>query len=496
VTTAIDLAPVREGDILLGRYRIEKALGVGGMAVVVSALHLQLNQLVAIKFLLPHVLLNEEVVKRFTREARAAVRIRNEHVARVMDVGELESGIPYIVMEHLDGRDLAEVIRQRTRLPPLEAVDYLLQGCEAIAEAHRLGIVHRDLKPANLFVVDSQGGGSIKVLDFGISKTLEAGGSAGGSMTQSALMLGSPAYMSPEQITSAKDVDSRTDIWSLGIVLYEMLSGEQPFKGDSIPSICMNIMNAKPTPLVVREVTPGLDAVVFRCLEKDRERRFADVSELAAALEPFAPARSRLSLERIAAMGTAPAPRSSLPSSSGSSDGSTIALERLPGPHVSAFDTGKGKVEGGAQSRLSGSVAREWANTQGEGSRRKPRWKLSASLGAAALALGVVFWVFSRGTNTKVPEPSVVSSPVASSPITPTITPVAAAVAPPDAPTPRNADAPDAASGAAERRTLAPQIAARPPSRPPVPRRASPAPARVPPPHASQPASAGWEDDR
>src|SRR6188768_2962187 len=204
---------LREGHVLAGKYRIERVLGQGGMGVVVAATHLQLGERVALKFLLPQAIHNPEAVERFAREARAAVKIKSEHVARVSDVGLLESGAPYMVMEYLEGYDLSTWLQQRGPLPVEQAVEFILQACEAIAEAHALGIVHRDLKPANLFVIQRADGVlSVKVLDFGISKATGLIGS--GDMTTTSAVMGSPYYMSPEQMGSTKDTDTRADIWA------------------------------------------------------------------------------------------------------------------------------------------------------------------------------------------------------------------------------------------------------------------------------------------
>ena len=296
-------AGVQPGQILIGKYRIERVLGIGGMGVVVAATHVQLEDRVAIKFLLPQALDNGEAVARFIREARAAVRIKSEHVARVSDVGRLENGAPYMVMEYLEGTDLTGLVKQRGPLPIEDAVEALLQACEAIAEAHALHIVHRDLKPANLFMVRrADGTPSVKVLDFGISKV---GGPPGSSsdmnMTRTTAVMGSPLYMSPEQMASSRDVDARTDIWALGVILYEILTARMPFDAETMPQLCAMILQQPPPPIrgVRPDIPEGLEQVILRCIEKDRERRFRTVAELAHALMPYAPRRARASVERI-----------------------------------------------------------------------------------------------------------------------------------------------------------------------------------------------------
>ena len=292
------LTEVQPGDLLAGKYRIERVLGRGGMGVVVSAVHEALDERVALKFLLPEALANQEAVQRFLREARAAVKIRSEHVARVTDVGTLESGAPYMVMEYLDGVDLARYLESRGPLPVPEAVEYMLQACEALAEAHALGIVHRDLKPANLFRIERvDGTPSIKLLDFGISKVI----AHQVALTQTSSMLGSPLYMAPEQMTSSKHVDARADVWALGIILFELVTGEPPFQGETLPEVCAQNLTTEPRPIraLRGDVPPELESVVARCLHKEREQRYGSVAELAVALGPFAPQRALVSVERV-----------------------------------------------------------------------------------------------------------------------------------------------------------------------------------------------------
>jgi len=296
-------AGVAEGDILAGKYRISKVLGVGGMGVVVAAYHLQLEEKVAIKFLLPEALANQEAVSRFAQEARAAVRIKSEHVAGIIDVGVLENGAPYMVMEYLDGCDLSTLLQQKGQLPIEQAVEFVLQACEAIAEAHGLGIIHRDLKPSNLYCIRRADGLlSVKVLDFGISKIeglrtskLNMG------MTGTHAVFGSPLYMSPEQMASSRNVDARTDIWSLGVILYELLTGKLPFNGQALHEVYSKILTLSPSPLSDHRLDSqqGLQDVIFKCLEKDRNNRYLHVAELAIALSPFGPKRARSSVDRI-----------------------------------------------------------------------------------------------------------------------------------------------------------------------------------------------------
>ena len=289
----------REGDVLAGKYRVDRVLGAGGMGVVVAAHHLGLDTKVAIKLLLPEMLQHQDVVARFAREARASAKITNEHVARVFDVGVLEDGAPYLVMEFLDGVDLQQWLQHEGPLAFDQAVDFVLQACEAVAEAHELGIVHRDLKPANLFCIKRADAPFIKVLDFGISKVTAAGGSL--SMTRTSALMGTPFYMSPEQLESARDVDGRSDVWTFGVILFELISGCVPFGGTTLPEVCIKIATHPPPPIrnLKPDVPEGLQAAILKCLEKDRNKRFATVGDLAAALAPFASSRSRDAVGRL-----------------------------------------------------------------------------------------------------------------------------------------------------------------------------------------------------
>lgn len=279
--------PLTQGTILRGKYRIECVIGTGGMGVVLQATHLRLSQLVAIKMLLAEHR-SHDLIRRFAREARAASRLRGEHVVRIIDVDESETGDPFLVMEYLGGIDLQQALREGGPLPCETAANYVLQACQGIAEAHAQGIVHRDLKPANLFLTTrADGTALVKILDFGISKVSEVENHADLLVTKQATALGSPAYMSPEQLRDTADVDERTDIWSLGVVLYQLLTNALPFEATSTAALAARI--AADPPGTLPEHLPGeLRTIVLRCLEKDRSKRFASIVELSRALGPFA----------------------------------------------------------------------------------------------------------------------------------------------------------------------------------------------------------------
>jgi eukaryotic-like serine/threonine-protein kinase len=292
---------VQPGDVIAEKYTVERVLAEGGMGVVVAAQHRQLRRRVALKFLLPELCQMREVVERFLREAQAMTSIQNEHVARVLDVGTTTEGAPFMVMEYLEGEDLGQTLERRERLPPEEAIDYVLQGMEALAEAHVHGFVHRDLKPSNLFIAQRPDGSPlVKVLDFGISKVVANEG-GGVDLTHASGLLGSPLYMSPEQIRSSRTVDARADIWTLGIIIHELIIGRPPFEAESVPAVLAAIIADDPPSIKsIREDVPeGLSEVVLRCLKRNRDERYASVAELATQLRPYASREGQLSIERI-----------------------------------------------------------------------------------------------------------------------------------------------------------------------------------------------------
>ena len=383
--------PVEIGQTLAGKYKVEEVIGIGGMGVVVAARHMQLDQKVALKFLKHEAMQSEEAVERFIREAKNAVRLRSEHVAKVTDVGTLDNGAPYMVMEYLEGADLSRVVQATGSITIEEAVAFVLQACEAIAEAHALGIIHRDLKPQNLFVTRRVDGRPlVKVLDFGISKTLEQAG--GLVLTRTSSIMGSPLYMSPEQMRSTKNVDQRSDLWALGVILYELLTGRVPFEAEAIPELCLKVVQDAPDPpkSLRPELPEGLNTVVLKCLEKNPANRFENVAELAAALEPYSE-MARGASERIH---------------------STLHLPSRP-PMVSI------PAVGSSSNPKIGTGGTAWGTTQAVAAARKKRMPFIA--GGAALAVltvvGVLFAFHNGATAKPDTAPNATQAPSATTPV-------------------------------------------------------------------------------
>ena len=293
---------VRPGVVIADKYRVEKELGRGGFGIVVKAHHLTLDQAVAIKVLTEGEGSDtdwEEDAARFRREAMATAALKGDHVVRVLDIDVLPSGCPYIVMEYLEGQTLHEIVHTRGPLPIAEAIDIAIQVLAALAEAHGLGIVHRDLKPANVFIAHAGAGTSlVKVLDFGVSKMLE---SRSKPITRTGALIGTVAYMSPEQMLDAKRVDGRADLWSVALILYEALSRKLPFGESSSPTVVTAILGQPPIPLAQfrPDLPPALIAAIMRLLEKIPEQRFSTALEAATALAPFASPHSRFAFDAI-----------------------------------------------------------------------------------------------------------------------------------------------------------------------------------------------------
>jgi serine/threonine protein kinase len=450
-------SPVLPGQILANKYRIERVLGEGGMGVVVEAHDLGLERRVAIKFLLPNFVKHPEATKRFMREARAAVKIQSEHVARVIDIGTLENESPYMVMEFLEGSDLSQVLERSGALPVEDAALYLIQACEALAEAHAHQIIHRDLKPANLFLAEQVGGSrKIKVLDFGISKTLAATDPGlVGALTRTSSMMGSPLYMSPEQMRNARNVDPRTDVWGLGVILYEMLSGHPPFTAESIPEISAKILLEAPPPLSVinPNIPSALSEVTARALRKEPSERYPNVGALALALLPFAPQRARVNVERslrvLSAAGSFDADLSAgLPPSDRALGFTSAAPESAPVPS-SLVLVGSGLPP---VVRAKAGTLANWGQTRTEPApepdpvvprRRGPR--RLGSLVAVSAVVALVLWFSARRGRTGDPAPTAsapraAAAPLAAAPVEPAVRAVTPAPAP--APSTPEASAP------------------------------------------------------
>ena len=308
--------PLHEGQLLAQRWRVGHVLGVGGMAVVVFAQDVQDGSEVAIKALLPASMRVPAIVARFVRERGILRMMTSPYVPRLLDEGALEDGTPYAVMEYLQGSTLADLFVKWGTLPVQTAADFLIQACAAAAEAHSFGVVHRDFKPENLFVTTGPNGFPVvKVLDFGISKPLLEVAAEGSTeeqgLTRANDVLGSPSYMPPEQLVASRRVDYGADIWSLGVILQEMVAGVRPFDGDTVQSVRIAVMTSSPKlPSAFRTDLPAsLDDVVRRCVQKFPESRYPSAEALARDLLPFAssPDRSAAVLELIASYGS-PAP--------------------------------------------------------------------------------------------------------------------------------------------------------------------------------------------
>lgn len=293
------------GSIFEGRFEIEQVLGRGGMGCVFLARHLELEQRVALKLLRPGHGDTERGALRLLREARASARIKSEHVVRVLDVVSRQKAAPYIVMEYLEGTDLAHHIAQHGPMTVSDTAGVVAQACEAVGEGHRLGIIHRDLKPSNLFLCERKAAGYFaKVLDFGISKTEDESAEL---LTHSHALLGSPVYTAPEQLQSSHGVDARADIWSLGVILYECVTGQRPFGGGSLAQVCTQILQEPPPPLERHraDLPATFRALVLRCLAKTPADRFGSVEDLLRALAEFAPqaaGKARSYLDGLAAL--------------------------------------------------------------------------------------------------------------------------------------------------------------------------------------------------
>ena len=421
------------GTRVAGRYIVEEVLGQGGMGCVVAATYPELEQRVAVKFMWPELCANTSLATRFVREARLAAKITSPHLVRVFDVGRLDNGTPYLVMERLDGNDLGQEVDTKGFLAFDVIVDFALQTLQGLAEIHARHVVHRDLKPANLFLAREGGGRIVKLLDFGISKENQANKPASGLTTES--ILGTPHYMAPEQVKDSRDVDARTDIWSMGVILYELFTGKMPFSGDatSFGEVFGRILFTDPAaPRTHRpELPEALEAIVMECLKRERSERFADVGELAIALAPFGRPEIRHRADGVARVLATDAPLATASEPNlglRATDPGFTPAEPAPSPPVSA------------ERVLASSTQSSWdhARPKAPGNKRA----LLAVIAVGGVAIGIIAIAFLRGpkkeeparsTTTLVasPPPSASAIPLAESAATPTpsITPTASVAA-------------------------------------------------------------------
>ncbi len=335
------ILPAAIGDVIDGRYRIVQLLGVGGMGCVFEAHQVHLNQRVALKFILPSMVTEASAVGRFMREARAAARLRTPHVCHVLDLGTLATGTPFLAMEFLEGETVEQRLGREGPFSVPLAVRVVFEVIDALAEAHGIGVIHRDLKPANLFFARAPTGVEVvKVLDFGIAKSVHPDIEHGLASTAASMVLGSPQYMAPEQLVPGTPADHRADIWSLGCVMYQLLTGVVPFNGQTLVDLMYAIQRHPFEPVRVRrpDVPPALEAVVHRCLAKSPSQRPQTVQALREALfaavdapapgGPAALAATVLSAATVAA--SAPTQLSAPKRRASSPVGQALAPKRLP----------------------------------------------------------------------------------------------------------------------------------------------------------------------
>lgn len=411
------------GELLAQKYRVEHVVGHGGMGVVIAARHVQLGQTVAIKLLkLPDDEdLRDEAISRFLHEAQAAARLQTDHVVRIYDVGQLESGLPFMVMELLTGSDLGTVLEQRGPLPEGEAVDFVLQACAGIAEAHQSGIVHRDLKPSNLFVTQrSDGLPLLKVLDFGISKqvTDPESGEPVPTFTNARTLMGSPNYMSPEQIRDARRVDARADVWAMGVILQELLTGAPVFQADSFPGVCAAIIADPPTPVrsLRPDVSEKLERIILRCLQKDPQLRYQSIAELQADLTPLgvrastpgSPAQGIAYTAQAGVSAVRPVVKRSTPTTTHPSAPPTSVRRTGPDATLASAHLSNANTHSPLSAPDSRSEALVEASPRAPRERSGSRFLLPALLAAALLGGGL--WWQSQASSGPAPASSLVSA--------------------------------------------------------------------------------------
>jgi serine/threonine-protein kinase len=437
------------GTLIAGKYRVERVLGEGGMGVVLEATHLVLGQRVAVKLLRAEIARDTDTNVRFLREARIAAQLPPEHIARVTDIGETEEGEPYLVMELLTGRDLAAELHVRGPLPVSEAIDIILQACEGLAEAHAVGLVHRDLKPANIFLASRRGRGEapvVKILDFGLSKSFDVQGAA--ALTQTETNFGTPAYMSPEQIRSAKYVEPRSDQHALAMILYELLTGQLPYDAESLTGLAVVIATAPPPSArkVRPEVPAGLDAAIRRGLGKQLSDRFPTLIEFAEALAPFGGPQAAARAARVSAILEPKLPE----------------VKTIPNPPRLSLPAADDPAKAHLDTHSATTSDPQYAG----GIRKKP--VLLAMAGGAMVMAAILFLIMlgdppaEAPQGTPGPEPTTEPAPVTPPAPEPSVAPPPSAV--PEAPTAAPSATAAPTSSAKTKRPARPSGTARPPA--------------------------------
>jgi len=428
---------IAEGQLIAGKLRLERPLARGGMGAVWIAHHLKLDRAVAVKFMEPALAASETARARFEREARAAAQIQSAHVVEVHDYG-VEGETPYIVMELLRGEDLAARLDKRGKLSLAEAIRITQPICKALRRAHELGLVHRDLKPGNVFLARQDDDEIVKLLDFGIAKSVSPGTPQSGDVTRSGNLVGSPLYMSPEQIRKSKEVDHRSDLWSLGVILYQTLTGRTPFIEDEVGAVLVAICTdpiAKPSTLTP-ELGPEVDRFFDRALARDPAQRFQSSRELSEALEALT--TTKPASEGKGAADVMPDPSAAL---------DATAEISSPSPRRAEKNTAVALAETMAAPEGSGTLtlSPSGRTQDDESTTKKDKQRRFAAAGLGALALGALGWVFLGPTVTAeearvdgpgsptLPLPPPVTAPEAPAPTQPPPTPEAVPKATPEA---------------------------------------------------------------
>jgi serine/threonine-protein kinase len=458
------------GQVIDGKYRIVRIIGEGGMGAVYEGENTRIRRRVAIKVLHAGVASNTEMVQRFEREAQVAGTVGNDHILEILDLGALPGGERYMVMEYLDGETLTDRIKSRGRLTPSEATVLVKQVLQGLAAAHAAGIVHRDLKPDNIFILKEKAGTRdyVKIIDFGISKFAEQGASS--RMTRTGALMGTPHYMAPEQATGSSEIDRRTDIYAVGIILYEAVTGRVPFQAETFNQLLFEIALAKITPAsqLVPDLSPGIDSIIMKASARDPAHRFQTCEEFSAALDEWQASGRAVSIppeQSIEAIVAATVKTAPLPSVSGDSMAGLAPATRSAAPSLSgASGVGipAGSVAGAASAAAPGQpTLNSWANSQAVVPRSNTPVVVATVLGVLLLGGGALgAYLMLRPGDTSAAAPGVSAAPSAE-PV-----PVAATVEP--APVAPAASAP------------APASSVEPPEAVPV--AAAPAPAAAPPP--------------